>query len=118
MKAHMSDRTNWRKMLKNEVEDIDLAAFWKDFCQRESFDSEHLAQEHGISDVEFLDGSDNLVFDYPVEIYPEKVKSLNPEKTPEISGVLQGIKGQYLILDIGVINLRKFGGYHVEVILG
>ena len=117
MKAHMSDRTNWRKMLKNEVEDIDLAAFWKDFCQRESFDSEHLAQDHEISGVEFIDTSDHLVFDYPVDIYPEKIKSLNPEKTPEISGVLQGIKGQYLILDSGVINLRKFGGYHVEVIL-
>ena len=25
-----------------------------------------------------------------------------------------GIKGQYLLLDTGVINIRKFGGYEVE----
>ena len=34
-----------------------------------------------------------------------KIKSLNLDKTPKIRGVLQGIKGQYLIFDIGVINI-------------
>jgi hypothetical protein len=33
---------------------------------------------------------------YPVVEYPSKVTSLNLDKTSEISGVLQGIKGQYL----------------------
>ena len=28
---------------------------------------------------------------------------------------LLGIKGQYLLLDSGVINIRKFTGYQVEV---
>jgi hypothetical protein len=32
---------------------------------------------------------------------------------PQVTGVLQGIKGQYLILDTGVLNLRKFGGYEI-----
>ena len=40
-------------------------------------------------------------------------KSFNFDKTAEVSGVLKGIKGQYLILDGGVINLRKFRGYEV-----
>ena len=54
----------------------------------------------------------NLV--YPVEQYPEKVRSLNFDKEPEVSGVLTGIKGQYLMFgDNRVINLRKFGGYLV-----
>ena len=50
-----------------------------------------------------------------MDTYPLKVKSFNFDKTPEVSGVLQGIKGQYLIFDTGVINIRKFGGYKIEV---
>ena len=42
-----------------------------------------------------------------------KVSSHNFEKNPIVSGHLLGIKGQYLILDSGVINLRKFGGYEI-----
>jgi hypothetical protein len=46
--------------------------------------------------------------------YPAKVRSRNFEKTPEIEGTLLGIKGQYLIFDTGVLNVRKFGGYTVR----
>jgi len=45
--------------------------------------------------------------------YPTKIISLNFDKTPVISGILQGIKGQYLLLDGGVLNLRKFSSYHL-----
>jgi hypothetical protein len=31
-----------------------------------------------------------------------------------VEGELQGIKGQYLILDTGVINIRKYTGYNIE----
>ena len=57
--------------------------------------------------------ADVRVFDYPVQQYPEKVKSMSFDKTSEVQGILQGIKGQYLILDGGVINLRKFTGYEI-----
>jgi hypothetical protein len=30
-----------------------------------------------------------------------------------IKGRLNGIKGQYLLLDTGVLNIRKFGGYEL-----
>jgi hypothetical protein len=46
--------------------------------------------------------------------YPLKVSSLNLDKTPDVSGQLLGIKGQYLILDTGVINIRKYTAYQVE----
>jgi len=36
-------------------------------------------------------------------------------KRPVIEGTLLWIKGQYLILDTGVLNLRKFGGYELSV---
>ena len=52
--------------------------------------------------------------DTPVEQYPEKVVSMNFDKTPVIEGTLWGIKGQYLILDKGVVNLRKFTAYEIE----
>jgi predicted component of type VI protein secretion system len=49
---------------------------------------------------------------YPVNRYPEKVKSLNLDKTPLYRGVLEGIRGQYLIFADGtVFNVRKHGGY-------
>ena len=46
--------------------------------------------------------------------YPVKIKSFNFDKVPGVEGKLQGIKGQYLLLDTGVINIRKFGGYRVQ----
>ena len=52
---------------------------------------------------------------YPVEQYPEKIKSHNLDKTPVIEGILLGIKGQYLIMDTGVINIRKYSGYKLDV---
>ncbi|MHC9036497.1 DUF2797 domain-containing protein, partial [Cobetia marina] len=59
-----------------------------------------------------------LAFEFPVRTAPTKVTSFNFDKTPVVEGVLEGLKGQYLILDSGVINLRKFTGYEVEVQLG
>jgi hypothetical protein len=56
-----------------------------------------------------------LQIQYPVLQYPTKIKSFNLDKDPQVSGVLQGIKGQYLLLDTGVINIRKFTGYEVEL---
>ena len=51
---------------------------------------------------------------FPVTRFPEKVKSFNLDKAPLAEGELQGIKGQYLILDTGVINIRKYTGYNIE----
>src|SRR5690554_7961200 len=55
-----------------------------------------------------------VALDYPVLEYPTKVVSHNLDKTPEIGGTLLGLKGQYLILDSGVINLRKYTGRSEE----
>ncbi|UCD12386.1 MAG: DUF2797 domain-containing protein, partial [Nitrospinaceae bacterium] len=57
-------------------------------------------------------------FDYPVLSVPEKIVSHNLDKVPEFSDRLTGIKGQYLLFDHRVINLRKYAGYHVEFSLG
>ena len=53
---------------------------------------------------------------YPVLNYPTKVNSLNLDKSPNYSGKLMGIKGQYLIFQDGtVFNVRTFEGYVVKI---
>jgi len=55
-----------------------------------------------------------LESEYPVLEYPVKVSSVNFDKTPVIEGRLLGIKGQYLIFDMGVLNIRKFSSYNIQ----
>ena len=62
-----------------------------------------------------MEEADTVEITYPVEQYPTKIVSHNFDKKPVFEGTLTGIKGQYLILDIGVVNIRKFGGYHLEL---
>ena len=113
LKDHVSDRTDWRKMLKGKPEHVDLAAKRDELINLAKKEIQAIKKEFAESDIELLN-EEQININFPVEDYPEKVKSLNFDKTPEIEGVLQGIKGQYLILDIGVLNIRKFGGYHIE----
>ncbi len=113
LKQHMADRTNWRKMLKNEVEPTDLSVFAKDILKTVEKDLADLRQQG--FDFRLLDGVETYEFEYPVLQYPTKVSSLSFDKKPEITGELHGIKGQYLIFDVGVLNIRKFGGYSVEL---
>ena len=58
---------------------------------------------------------DVINIDYPVLKYPTKVVSLSFDKSPVISGVLNGIKGQYLLLESGVLDVRKFSSYHLTL---
>ena len=64
-----------------------------------------LQQRFGEGEITPLSDEEVVEISYPIDQYPEKVKSLNFDKTPEISGLLHGIKGQYLILDTGVLNI-------------
>ena len=112
-KNHVSDRTDWRKMLKGSPEPIDLKARRDEIFAASADELAALKAQYGDEAMTTLD-NDTTVIDYPVTEYPTKVSSLNFDKTPHISGVLQGIKGQYLILDCGVLNIRKFSGYEVE----
>ena len=55
------------------------------------------------------------IYSSPITEFPKKVKSYNLDKDPEINDVLTGIKGQYLIFEKGVINIRKYTSYEVTV---
>ncbi len=120
LKQHVSDRTDWRKMLKADAEPLDLKASRDELLDKCSNEIARIMQtqvknEQGDTAIQVLD-DDIVEINYPVSAYPEKIKSLNFDKQPEIKGVLKGIKGQYLILDSGVLNIRKFSGYNIQII--
>lgn len=52
---------------------------------------------------------------YPIDAYPAKITSFNLDKQPLAEGTLLGIKGQYLMFDTGVINIRKYTAYQLAV---
>ena len=116
IKAHVSDRTDWRKMLKGVAESLDMKQRRDELLEQSSAELDRLKQELGEGAVQWLD-EEVVDINYPVQQYPEKIKSLNLDKTPSVGGQLQGIKGQYLIFDTGVINIRKYGGYLVELVV-
>ena len=117
MKAHVNDKTSWQRMLKGEPEAVDLVAKRDELYQLCEQAIDDVVQQQGDDAVTWLKQAEIVDIHYPVETYPTKVKSFNFDKTPEVSGVLQGIKGQYLVLDSGVLNIRKFGGYQLELVL-
>lgn len=97
------------------MEDLDLTAtrdLLFETCQAGLL---ALENEFGLHAIQRLPDAEQIEINYPVLNYPQKVTSFNFDKTPEVSGVLQGIKGQYLILDTGVINMRKFTAYQVAI---
>lgn len=104
LKDHLSDKTNWRKMLTNDIEDQDLVQWRNDL---RSFIPEE-AQPY------FIENNTETNLEFPVLKFPEKVKSLNLDKNPNYQGILKGIKGQYLIFeDDTVFNIRGSEGYFV-----
>lgn len=100
-------------MLKGQVDQLDLIAERDRLMQLCAAGLEELRAENGFDAIRELDAQP-LEISYPVINYPTKVSSLNLDKDPVAEGVLQGIKGQYLMLDTGVINLRKFGAYNIK----
>jgi hypothetical protein len=109
-KDHVADKTNWRKMLRGEPEPVDLDA------ERDRLFDALAAARPGFT-IPGDDPAESGITSirYPVIAYPSKLSSHNLEKQPKVEGTLQGIKGQYLMLDTGVLNIRKYGGYVLRV---
>lgn len=116
-KNHIADKTHWQAMLKGPAEHRDLEAKRQELMATCADDIERLRQQHGLQAITVLEGEPEIQISYPVLEYPVKVKSFNLDKTPSVGGTLMGIKGQYLIFDTGVINMRKYGGYQLSLTL-
>lgn len=107
LKDLFADKTNWRSMLQGKVKE------GVDFANERLQISAHLDNELS----QYLMDDNITYMHYPVIKYPEKVKSISFDTIPEISGKLNGIKGQYLIFDTGeVLNIRKHTAYLVQFI--
>ena len=107
LKEFVSDKTNWRKMLTNDIVDVDLIAEKEKLSIHIPEDTKPYYLEHNSTETHV---------EFPVLQYPVKVKSLNLDKTPNFTGVLKGIKGQYLLFeDNTVFNVRGSEGYVVRL---
>jgi hypothetical protein len=107
LKAFFSDKTNWQRMLKNEIDnEINLVEEkWQLHDQLPSDLTQY-----------FTENDEVLELNYPVTAYPQKVASTSFDKTPIIEGILSGIKGQYLLFEDGkVLNIRKHTGYCLQL---
>jgi len=117
-KEQVSDRTQWQRMLKGQVETMDLVSHQQQlneqFLTAVTEMKETLKEKAAIITIE---NNSMTEIRYPVMEYPKKVKSFNLDKQAILEGTLMGIKGQYLILDTGVINIRKFSGYYIDFIV-
>ena len=109
LKDHIGDKTNWRKMLTNTIDDENLVE-WRNKLKQ------YIPEE---ARQYFIENNTETHMQFPVLQYPEKVKSLNLDKTPNFKGTLKGIKGQYLIFDDNtVFNVRSNEGYYVGLSIG
>jgi hypothetical protein len=107
LKNHFADKTNWRKMLTNDIAHIDL-------IKARSKLEELIPAE--VREYFHLEKNDLYEMNYPVLEYPNKINSLSLDKTPNFKGKLTGIKGQYLIFEDGtVFNIRSSEGYVVRI---
>lgn len=112
-KKYVADRTNWRAMLKGDIPELDLVAERGRILDLIADDLSELRATHGENTIRAVEEA-GLALGYPVQVWPRTVKTHNLDKLPTAEGVLQGIKGQYLLLDTGVINIRKYTGYEVR----
>lgn len=106
LKKHLTDKTNWRHMLMNKIGEADLVT-----------QKQRIAPLLPRELQQYISPDDTVTaICYPNQGFPQKVTSLDLEKTDTITGKLTAIKGQYLIFDNErVLNIRKFGGYVVGV---
>ncbi len=107
LKEFVSDKTSWQKMLKNDVVQVDLK-------EKLATLIDYLPEEV----LPYLKDTSEPIYSlsYPIATYPTKVKSLNIIAKQEYEGVLQGIKGQYLIFEDGtVFNVRNNEGVVVTL---
>jgi hypothetical protein len=105
LKKYLADKTNWRRMLKNEIT-----------AERTLIETKELVIDKIPNDLQKYISSDNSIttIGYPVNKYPAKVTSLKFDKMPVINKILTGIKGQYLLFeDSTVLNIRSHSGYNV-----
>ncbi|AZL67770.1 MULTISPECIES: DUF2797 domain-containing protein [Pseudomonas] len=116
LRSQVPDRTNWRALLKGDAEVLDLVAIREQIFDACADGIRGLQERFGLQAIQPLPDAEVVQMRYPVEAYPKKIVSFNLDKDPVVEGTLLGIKGQYLIFDTGVINIRKYTAYQLAVL--
>ncbi len=116
LRSQVPDRTNWRTLLKGDAEELDLVAIREQVFDTCADGLRELQGRFGLQAIQPLADAEVVQMKYPVEAYPAKIVSFNLDKDPVVEGTLLGIKGQYLIFDTGVINIRKYTAYQLAVL--
>ncbi|MBH3393626.1 MULTISPECIES: DUF2797 domain-containing protein [Pseudomonas] len=116
LRSQVPDRTNWRALLKGDAEVLDLPAIREQIFDACADGLSALQARFGLQAIQPLSDAEVVQMNYPVEAYPKKIVSFNLDKDPVAEGTLLGIKGQYLIFDTGVINIRKYTAYQLAVL--
>jgi len=107
LKKYYTDKTNWREMLKNTIAtNINLLEEKeKVICLLPTELQKYIEPDNKISEII-----------YPVNEFPNKIKSIGFDKNPKIEGIMKGIKGQYLIFQNDtVLNIKKHNGYYLQI---
>jgi len=115
MKEWVADKTNWRKMLKHDVAEIDLEQERDKLFELAKEPLTDLRSQYPDEQINQLESGEVWQFEYPSIQWPEKIKTFNLEKQSIVEGKLLAIKGQYLILDSGCFNVRKRTSFDVSL---
>ena len=115
LRSQVADRTNWRALLKGDAAPVDLPAIREQLFDACVEGLHALQQRFGLQAIQPLADAEPVEIRYPVVNYPVKIVSFDLDKQPLVEGTLLGIKGQYLMFDTGVINIRKYTAYQMAV---
>lgn len=113
LRKNVADKTNWRAMLRGEPEPVDMLAERDRLLEGAQEGLQELQARFGIQAIQPLADAQVQDIRYPVLEYAAKPQSANLDKEPVLEGTLLGIKGQYLLLDTAVINIRKYTAYNM-----
>ena len=113
LRKEVADKTNWRALLRGEPEPIDMLAERDRLLDGAQEGLQELQARFGLQAIQPLTDAQVQDIRYPVLEYVAKPQSANLDKEPVLEGTLMGIKGQYLLLDTAVINIRKYTAYNM-----
>ncbi len=114
-KSHVADKTNWRTMLKGGFDQIDMHARRDELFSKVESSLADFKEKYGADSISLVEDQKVIDIGFPILENPVKISTHNLDKNPLVEGALMGIRGQYLILDTGVLNVRKFSGYECEL---
>lgn len=109
LKPHISDKTAWQQMLKGSAQPEENILAVKDRIA---------ALIPAELQAYILPNNKITQISYPVLSYPSKVNSIKLDTVKSFSQKLLGIKGQYLLFEDGVLNVRSHAGCRVTVEVG